>query len=258
MNGFRITLLVLLALALGLMFYVVAVLLPARQEQYELHLTTQKISEYEQRNAEHRARLEQFSEDAEAPEVASARNAAEESARKQEQELTEAEESSVLAAARRQEEARRAKQAAEQAAQAPSLDPAVAAANAKAEYIGKVMAYDPEWSFLMFSDEGKTPVAPDLIVAVRRGDYILCEAKVDNKDEESGQWCATVKTVVHDPSKGMPKPENDKPVVGDDVVVSPFESSSDLRAAEAPAAPAPAEAPAAEVQQVEAELVPMP
>lgn len=255
MNGFRITLLVLLTLAVGMMFYVVAVLLPARQEQYELHLTTQKINEYEQRNAEHRARLEQFSPEAEDPEVASARSAAEESARKQEQELTEAEESSVLAAARRQEEARRAKQEAEM----PPADPAVAAANAQAEYIGKVMAYDPEWSFLMFSDEGKTPVAPELIVAVRRGDYILCEAKVDNKDEESGQWCATVKTVTHNPSKGMPKPENDKPVVGDDVVVSPFESSSDLRDAAFPEMPAEEEvAQPSGTPEVEVELVPMP
>ena len=251
MNGFRITLLVLLALALGLMFYVVAVLLPARQEQYELHLTTQKISEYEQRNAEHRARLEQFAPDAESPEVASARSAAEESARKQEQELTEAEESSVLAAARRQEEARRAKQEAE----APQPDPAVAAANAQAEFIGKVVDFDPEWSFLIFSDEGKTPVAPELIVAVRRGDYIVCEAKVDNKDEESGHWCATVKTVVHDPSKGMPKPENNQPIIGDDVVVSPFESSSDLRAESAPQMPEPQQAPA--TPEIEAELVPI-
>ena len=49
MNAFRALILILLALTVGLMFYAFAVLLPARQEQYQMYQNQLKINEYQQR-----------------------------------------------------------------------------------------------------------------------------------------------------------------------------------------------------------------
>ena len=49
MNAFRATVLALLVLTVGLMFYAFVVLIPARQDQYQMYQTQLKINEYEQR-----------------------------------------------------------------------------------------------------------------------------------------------------------------------------------------------------------------
>lgn len=216
MNGFRITLLVLLCLAVTLMFYAVMVVVPSWQNQYGEYQASQKLAEYQRNNDFHRLRMEQFAPEAESPEVAQARAAAEESARKGEQALTEAEESSVIAAAKRKEEATLAKQA-EVEANAPKP-------------LGLVAAFDQEWNILMIKPVSDVPLHPGYVVAVRRDGRIVCEAVIDVLDSESGQYSATLK--VADLGKVISNVSSEaslQPAVGDEIIESPFPSSAELR-----------------------------
>ena len=216
MNGFRVTLLVLLCLAVSLMFYAVMVVVPSWQNQYGEYQASQKLTEYQRNNDNHRLRMEQFAPDAETPEVAQARAAAEESARKGEQALTEAEESSVIAAAKRKEEAALAKQA-EVEANAPKP-------------LGLVAAFDQEWNIIMIKPVSEMPLHPGFVVAVRRDGRIVCEAVIDALDSESGQYSATLK--VADLGKVISAVSSEatlQPAVGDEIIESPFPSSAELR-----------------------------
>ena len=66
-------------------------------------------------------------------------------------------------------------------------------------------------------------------IAVRRNDYIVCEATVDGQDTESGQYTAALKQAEFGGAKDPEVEANRKPRVGDEVIVSPFPSSRDLR-----------------------------
>lgn len=205
MNGFRVTILVLFALTVALMAYAVTVVIPARQEQYEVYRTMQKSNEYQQRNAEHRARMEKLGPDVEAPEVETARSEAEEGERKRQQEINEAEENSVLAAARRKEEERAARDAAEEAA-APAV-------------LGRVASYNAEWTSFLFIPEGNAPLNDGFAIDVYRGKQLVCEAVVDGRDEESGQVSASVKPVIISARSGAPMQQL-TPQPGDTIVAS--------------------------------------
>lgn len=217
MNGFRVTILVLLSLTVGVMFYAFVVLLPARQNQYEMYQTQQKINEYEKRQQEHEARMAGMAADAETPEVAAARAAAEQESRKNEADLTAAEESSVIASVKRRQEIEQAAAAVEEA-------------TAHNTTVGSVTAYLQDCAVILFKASGNTPVHEGLQIALQRNDYIVCEATVDGRDKESGQYTATLKQVsfggVQDPAVEA----NRVPRVGDRVIVSPFLSGSELRA----------------------------
>lgn len=215
MNGFRATILVLLILTVGLMFYAFTVLLPARQDQYQMYQTQLKIDEYEKRQQEHDARMARLGADVETPEVAAARAAAEAEARKNEADLTAAEESSVIAFAKRRQEIEEAATAAEDAA--------------KPSPLGTVTAYLEDCTVVLFKVDGSMPVNEGLLIAVRRDDFIVCEATVDGHDEESGQYTAALKLADFGGVKDAAAEENRKPRVGDEVIVSPFLSSRDLR-----------------------------
>ena len=216
MNAFRATILVLLALTVGLMFYAFAVLLPARQEQYQMYQTQLKINEYQQRHQEHEARMARLGADADTPEVAAARAAAEAEEKKNEADLTAAEEHSVLASARRRQEAEEAVSATSPVADAPSS-------------LGEITAYLEDCTVVLFRANGATPVNEGLDIAVRRDGYIVCEATVDGRDDESGQYTAAVKQAVFRGAKDPAAEANRKPRPGDEVIVSPFISSRDLR-----------------------------
>ncbi len=251
MNGFRITLLILLCLAVSLMFYAVMVVVPSWQNQYGEYQASQKLAEYQRNNDNHRMRMEQFGPEAETPEIAQARADAEESARKGEQALNEAEESIVIAAAKRKEEAALAKQASEEA-NAP-------------QPLGLVAAFDPEWNAIMIKPVSEVPMHPGFVVAVRRESRIVCEAVIDSLDTESGQYSATVKAA--DLGKVISSVSSEsalKPVVGDEIIESPFPSSSELRGGTGlEPAPLPAAAPDAAPAEdalpvIDATLTPMP
>lgn len=217
MNGFRVTILVLLSLTVGLMFYAFVVLLPARQGQYEMYQTQQKINEYEKRQQEHEARMAGMAADAETPEVAAARAAAEQEARKNEADLTAAEESSVIASVKRRQEIEQAAAAAEETASDNTT-------------VGSVTAYLQDCAVILFNATGNTPVQEGLQIALQRGDYIVCEATVDGRDEESGQYTAALKQVSFGTAQDPAVEANRIPRAGDVVIVSPFLSGSELRA----------------------------
>lgn len=227
MNGFRVTLLVLFCVTVALMAYAIVVLIPARQEQYELYRTTLKINEYQQRNAEHTARMAQLGPEIEAPEVSNARNAAEDAARQRQQSITDAEESSVLAAAKRKQEERAAQ---EEAATAAATAAAPAAGNDTPVVLGHVTSYSSEWNSLLFKPESDTPMNDGLQIALRRNGAVVCEAVVDDRDEESGQVSATVKQVSFG---GKDSTSAQAPEPGDEVIISPFLSSKDLQSGDA-------------------------
>ena len=215
MNAFRASILVLLALTVGLMFYAFAVLLPARQEQYQMYQNQLKINEYQQRQQEHESRMARFDADADTPEVAAARAAAEAEAKKNEADLTAAEESSVLASARR-------RQAAEEVESA-AAEPVVSSS------VGVVTAYLEDCAVILFKAADAVPVNEGLNIAVRRNDYIVCEATVDGQDSESGQYTAALKLAEFGGVKDPEVEANRKPRAGDEVIISPFPSSRDLR-----------------------------
>lgn len=243
MNAFRATVLVLLVLTVGLMFYAFVELIPARQNEYQMYQTQLKINEYEQRQMEHEARMARMGADADTPEMAAARAAAAEEDKKSEEELTHAEEHSVIASVKRRQEIDAAAAADEEDASA-------------AEALGSVTAYLEDCAVILFKADGTTPVNEGLQIALRRGDFVVCEATVDGRDEESGQYTAALKQThfggVEDPAAE----ENLKPRAGDEVIVSPFLSSRDLRLEAAEPQPA-AETPQA-LPEVDAVLTPVP
>ena len=216
MTAFRATILILLVLTVGLMFYAFAVLLPARQEQYLMYQQQQKINEYQLRQQEHDARMARLDADADTPEMAAARAAAEAEARKNEAELTAAEENSVIASVKRRQEA----EAAEETPQEDTAAPAE---------LGTVTAYLDDCAVLLFKASASTPVNEGLDIAVRREDYIVCEATVDGRDEESGQYTAAIKQTVFSGAKDAEAEANRQPRPGDQISVSPFLSSRELR-----------------------------
>lgn len=244
MNAFRATVLVLLVLTVGLMFYAFVELIPARQNEYQMYQTQLKINEYEQRQMEHEARMARMGADADTPEMAAARAAAAEEDKKSEEELTHAEEHSVIASVKRRQEIDAA------AAAADEEDAAAAAA------LGTVTAYLEDCAVILFKADGSTPVNEGLQIALRRGDFVVCEATVDGRDEESGQYTAALKQAhfggVEDPAAEA----NLKPRAGDEVIISPFLSSRDLRLESAESQPE-GEAPQA-LPEVEAVLTPVP
>ncbi len=217
MNGFRVTILVLFCLTVGLMFYAVTVVLPAQQERYNVYRATEKSREYEQREYDHRLRMEQLAPEADTQEVKNARESAAESERQREQAINEAEESSVIASAKRKQEEREALAAAQAAREEEN----------KPISLGSVKAFDAEWNVILFLPQANTPVSEGLEIAVCRGGKLICEAVVDGKDEQSGQVSATIKQA--DFGATMPGVEIPTPQVGDEVIISPFESSKQLR-----------------------------
>lgn len=246
MNAFRATILVLLALTVGLLFYAFAVLLPQRQAQYESYQTQLKINEYQQRQQEHEERMARLGANAETPEMAAARAAAEEADKKSEADLTAAEESSVIASAKRRLE--------REETSAPEAQPV------NASVLGEVTAYLEDCAVILFKSGGNEPLNEGLNIAVRRQDYIVCEAVVDGRDEESGQFTAAIKQVVFSGALDPATEENRKPAPGDEVIISPFLSSRDLRLEgynpqedAQPAADAPQKLP-----EIEAVLTPVP
>jgi hypothetical protein len=246
MNAFRATILVLLVLTVGLMFYAFVWLIPARQEQYQMYHTQLKINEYDQRQMEHDARMARLGTEVDTPEVAAAREAAAQEDKKNSDEINAAEEHSVIASVKRKQEIEAASTAAEDAA---GPDP-----------IGSVTAYLDDCAVILFKATGNMPVNDGLLIALRRGDYIVCEATVDGRDDESGQYTAAVKQAKFGGASDPAAEANRIPRPGDEIIVSPFLSSRDLRleAAGAQSADIPEASEAQALPEIDAELVPVP
>lgn len=244
MNSFRVTLLVLLALVVGLMFYAVVVLVPEWRTQSAEYEAEQRLAAHQLSRDTHRERMQLIGPEAEDPEVAEARANAEEAARVSEQQRIEAEEKAALELARRRELSARAKTD-------PSSD-ALQQTNA----IALVADYNKEYNFVVLKPVDQNPLNNGMVVALRRKGRIVCEAVIDSFDEPSGQYTASVKSDSFVSNATEEEISLRTPAVGDDVILSPFPSSADLRFAGdgdsmpspmQPAANTPAPAPAAPV-----------
>ena len=227
MNGFRITILTLLCLSVALMFYVVLYVIPSWQEEYNTYQSTMRISEYDKKSDMHRQQMQAFDPTVESPEEEQARLAEEEAAKRNERTLQEAEERIIVDAAKRREEAARVRAEAEAAA-ARAEEEARAAANAQPATVGIVASYDEEWSCIMIKPAVVSAFSQGNTLAVRRGGRIICEAVVDGLDTESGQVSATVKMEQFGSAEGVAL-ATIAPAVGDEVILSPFVSSDELR-----------------------------
>lgn len=216
MNGFRITVLTLLCLSVGLMFYAVLVVIPSWQVDYSAYQSSLKFAEYEKKNDIHRQQMMAYDPSVEAPEVEQARLEQEAAARRDEASINEAEESNVVAAAKRKEEAARAR-ASRQKEEAD---------NPRSAIIGRVTSYDPEWNCVMMKPEVPELFQPGVVLAVRRDGLVVCEMVVDSRDAESGQVSATIKETDIQSAEGGGQKQEPRP--GDEVIISPFLSAQEL------------------------------
>lgn len=215
MNGFRLTLLILLCLVVGLMAYVVFVVLPERESDYRMYNISQRNALYERQDAAHQEQVSRYGADVEDPDVATARHEAAESDRKAEIAVNEAEERLVIEEAKRKEAATLARQAQEEA-KAPKA-------------LGRVASYNPEWNSILIEPLSAEPINEGLVVGIRRKGVIIAEAQVDYIDE-SGQIGAVLKAATFSKAKGEGiEADNFIPAVGDEVIVTPFATASELR-----------------------------
>ncbi len=251
MNGFRVTLLVLLSLAVVALLCIVTIFQSSQEANYEAYLASVKASERQQMLAAHQDKMKRIGPQEENGAGADALKAARE---QQEKQVTEEEERNVLASAVRKDAAK-----VEQAA--------TAEANAE-KPLGLVSSYNKDWGFIMIKPVSDEPLPSGMVVAVRRGDNIICEVEIGEveADEQTGERLisATIRENQFTQGSGNISADKFEPAVGDEIIFSPYLSSRDLRTA-APASmqgtPAPLlpEAPAQEgLQEVPAELTPMP
>ena len=246
MNGFRITILVLLSLAVALLLCMVTVFQNSQREAYETYLTEVKANERKQMIAAHNDRMARIGVQQERGEDAETLLAAQQ---KQDEEVTRQEERNVLDSAQRQGADREAKEAASEASAPPA--------------IGLVASHNAQWGFIMVKPVSDEPMPRGTLVAIRRGDAIIGEAELGERDED-GQINATLRQDQYTQGKSADK---FTPVVGDEIIISPYLSSSELRASsgfgmpallpQAPADTQPTPAPGG-LQEVDAALIPMP
>ncbi len=216
MNAFRITILSLLVIAVGLMFYVVFVTLPAMQAEQNLYHISQQSAQNQQQTAGHRQRVSGYGDGAEVGGLKDAMAAAENADREAEKSVCEAEAQAVLEDARRKAEA------------AQQRDNELK--NEKTDgTIGLVTAFNKEWVSVLFKPAVKDVLPEGLVLAVRREGHVLCEVTVDYVDEESGQVGATMRPQEFGKSQVDVDEETLLPRVGDEVIYSPFASARDLR-----------------------------
>ena len=216
MNAFRITILALLVLVVGGMFYAIFVLLPGMQADRDIYEITQKTAQDAARDAGHREKVSEYGENAENQGLAGAYSEADAADRSAEQSVFEAEERAVI------EEAKRKEMAAQEQKVREERD--------AEKTIGLVTSFNKEWVSIMFKPAVTDVINEGVIVAVRREGVVICEATVDFKDEESGQLGATLKPQEFGKSQVNVDVEKLLPQVGDEIIYSPFASARELRA----------------------------
>ena len=212
MNPFRIAILILLSLSLGLLFYIVAFFIPQRQENFAHYQTTARVTEFELRNSEHEARMKAIASSSPLDE---AKKHAEEAAKLRRAEIALAEERSVLASALKKEQEAKA-------APTPAVAPEPAAEPVQV-IIGEVVSYDPQWSSLMIKPNEGVTVEKGTRIAIRRNEGIIQEGNIDGKDQVSGQLAASLI-----PQSIGGNAEAYQVKIGDQVIISPFKSSQEL------------------------------
>ncbi len=248
MNGFRITILVLLTLAVAVLLCMVTVFQSSQREAYEAYLKTVRTAERQKMIADHQDKMARIGVQEENDSELEALIAAQ---KKQDEEVTQQEERNVLASAERKDAGRKEEESNEVNEPQP---------------LGLVASCNADWGFIMVKPVSDEPMPRGMLVAIRRAGNIVCEAELGERDED-GQINATIRqnqfTQQGDAAKFTP-------AVGDEVILSPYMSSSDLRAAagsgllpeatplpQLPGNAQPAPQPEG-LQEVDAELIPMP
>ncbi len=249
MNGFRVTLLILLALAVVALLSVVTIFQSNQEANYEAYLASMKANERQQMLAAHQDKMKRIGPQEGESSEAQALQAARE---QQQQQLLEEEERNVLASAVRKDAEKVEQQA---TAEAHAEKP-----------LGLVSSYNQKWGFIMIKPVTDEPLPSGMVVAVRRGDNIICEVEIGEEelDEQSGsrQISASIRENQFTQGSGNISADKFAPAVGDEIIISPYLSSRDLRAltpeGEMPTLPA-ADTPAQEgLQEVDATFTPMP
>lgn len=229
MNAFRVTILALLVLVVGGMFYAVFVFLPGMQADRNIYEITQKTAQDAARDAGHREKVSEYGEKAEDEGLAGAYSEADAVDRTSDQAVCEAEERAVIEEAKRKEQAAREQQARQE--------------REEEKTIGLVTSFNKEWVSIMFKPAVNDVINEGTIVAVRRQNLVICEATVDYKDEESGQIGATLKPQEFGKSQANIDAEKLLPEPGDEIIYSPFASARELRAENPFVKPTPLSAP---------------
>lgn len=221
MNGFRVTILTLLCLSVGLMFYAVLVLVPEWQGNYRAYESSKRIMQYDKKNDIHRRQMAVFDPNYESPEVEQARLGVEETERRSELTLNAAEENKVLESAKRREAEARAKAADDKAGGVSSAT------------IGVVDSYDPEYEYIIIRPAVRAAFPIKAMLAVRRDKRIVCEAVVTRVDEETGYVVANVRFAQFATAADSGVDASSQvPAAGDEVIPSPFLSVEELRRGE--------------------------
>ncbi len=253
MNGFRVTLLILLTLAVAALLGVVTIFQSNQEANYEAYLASVKASERQQLIAAHQDKMRRIGPQEENGPGSAALLAAQND---QQQQVTEAEERNVLASAERKDAAKVEEEA---TAEASAPKP-----------LGLVTTINQEWGFIMVKPVTDEPMPAGMIVAIRRAGNIICEAELGEEEdgEQPGEKLisATIREAQFNQGADAVSADKFTPQVGDEVIISPYLSSSELRSSDAsllpagmPPAPAEAPLPAAEgLQEVPAPLVPVP
>ncbi len=253
MNPFRIIILSLLSISLLLLLYVIFILVPERQTEYAQYQSTVQMTRFTERQEAHQARMDQIAPLNKDQEITTAIDEVKEAELKREAALAEAEERNIIAQARAKEEQALAEvKAAEEAKRAEEEKNTAQGF----EVIGQITSYDQEWASLVIRPTEGAIITNGLRIAIMQQEGIVCEGMIDGKDEPSGQYIASL--LPGKIGNSDPKP----PVIGDKVIVSPFESSKDIRTSteDAPAAQASPTGPAPQQQslpEIDATLVPI-
>lgn len=237
MNSFRVTILVFLAVALGVLFWIVAFLLPKTQQISDEQKREQESSHYDKL-------LTHGSEKKDAPAAATqsgtdilkedqaAKDRAEIERLRKELELKKEEEEVLKKGA---------------SANSSSVPAAATAENVAP--VAVVSYYDKENNIVLLQPQGNQELSTSQVLAVSRFGGIVCELVLQRFDPESGLYSAAMKKVdlITNPTMMQVASMASDPKVDDKVIISPLPQVSDLpslnSAAPAAATPAPAALP---------------
>ncbi len=208
MNGFRITLLVMLGLAIGVLLWIVTVFQPGQETNYDVYQAAREDRQESPQPAV-QDEVSPGSEDApQAPQTLA------DIEKQQQQRIDMAEEATVLAMAARKD----ADKLADEADKVANSD----------EALGFVESYDQNWNVLVINPTSSAPLPAGTVIAIRREGTILCEAEIDGQDEQSGQFTASIRqTQFNNGSAGI-EAERFTPARGDQIILTPFQSSREL------------------------------
>ncbi len=214
MNGFRIAILSLMVLAVGILFYFVVEMLPNQQRVFDDYHRSKAIGAL---NADAEASGTYVADEKAAQELEKLRQ---ESAQAVDRVHSNEEHRTVAQAEevqRRESEKAMADQLARETAEASAL--------------GLVTEVALDAGFFSFKPLGNEPISEGLVIAVRRGDddYVICEAIVSRYYEESGEYIADIKNDAFSSVATNSKGERPVPGKGDLIVVSPFATADQLR-----------------------------